>query len=122
MNLMSIISAPLKVLLLLSALFFISCGSDSECDADSLFSLENASGTMTYLSCFDSWVIRIDDPQRGLIVGASMDIDESFEEEGLKVCVDACFLSFDLPLVSPLPTSFDNSTMSVIENFTIERK
>jgi len=101
---------------------FISCGSDSSCDEDSLFTLERAEGNILYLPCYDSWAIRIEDTDEGTIIAASLTIPEEFQEQDLVVCVDACFHSFDLPLRSSVPTVIAETTMFVMQNYRLEKK
>ena len=117
-----ILSSATKILLALMLFSFISCESDSVCDEESLFRLEEATGTMVFLPCYDSWAVLIEDTQEGTVVGASLDIPEEFHERDLEVCVDACFHPFDLPITTSIPTSFLERDMYVIQNFRIEGK
>ena len=117
-----ILPSALKILFALMLFSFTSCESDSDCDEESLFRLEEATGTMVFLPCYNSWAIHIEDPEDGTIIGASQDIAEEFQQEDLMVCADACFHKFDLPNTSIDPTSFSIIDMYVIQNFRITGK
>lgn len=101
----------LKSLVLIFALSFIACSDDEdltkamECPDGALHTIDNATGSMIYLSCYDAWGVVLDeallDEER--TIGASKDIAKEYQVEGLKVEVDACFYEFDLPLQFPDP-------------------
>ncbi len=92
---------------------------DLICDADALFNMEDAVGSMIYLTCYDSWAIRVDQMQGDTtqLIGASLDIPESFEVDGMQVSFTACFYEFDLPLLLPDPAPWGD--LYVIRDFTI---
>ncbi len=107
------------IMLFLSFLI-ISCNDNDEelrCSADSLFEMENVSGEMMYLMCYDAWAIKLDEPNDAgdTVLGASYDIPEEFKQEGLKVSTSACFHTFDMELLFPDPVIWGE--MYVIKNF-----
>jgi len=92
-----------------------------ECDDDALFSRENVTGSMFYLSCYDVWSIKLDElnAEGNHLYGASTEMPEEFKEEGLAVEFSACFYEFDLPLIFPDPSFFGETY--VIRDFRIEK-
>jgi hypothetical protein len=76
-----------------------------ECPDAALQEISNANGAMVYLGCYDAWAVILEESihDDGQTVLASLDIDESFEVEGMKIQVDACLYEFDLPLLLPDP-------------------
>jgi len=115
----------LKSLLLLITVFAISCGGNDdtsnvmECDNDALHTIDNAPGSMIYLTCYDAWGIVLDEAltDEDRTIGVSQDIKEEYKVEGLRVQVDACFYEFDLPLIFPDPTFW--GFLYKMENFRI---
>lgn len=101
----------LKSLALIFALSLISCSDDEvmtqvmECPDNALHTIDDATGTMVYLSCYNAWGVQLDEalPDEETTIGASLDVNESFQVEGLAVQIDACFYEFDLPLLFPDP-------------------
>jgi len=59
---------------------------------------------MMYLPCYESWAVNIEDSWRGRIIAASYDIPTPFHIEGLTVCVDACYFTFDMELMVEVQT------------------
>lgn len=109
-----------NIVFLLFGLLIISCGDTEQelrCSADSLFEMENVSGEMMYLMCYDAWAIKLDEPNDAgdTVLGASYDIPEEFKQEGLRVSVSACFHTFDMELLFPDPVIWGQ--MYVIKNF-----
>jgi len=76
-----------------------------ECLDTALEDISNANGAMVHLICYDAWAVKLDESLHndGQTVVASLDIDESYEIEGMKVQVDVCLYEFDLPLLLPDP-------------------
>lgn len=106
-------------------LFAVSCG-DSEpevrCADDALFERQEANGEMIFLMCYDAWGIKLDETASDdwHIIGASYDIPEEYKEEGLRVTLNGCFHTFDMPLLIPDPMPWGE--MYVIKNFVITTK
>ena len=114
-------------LILFSFIMFMSSCSkeeqpvDIQCDDTALFEINNATGTMRYLPCYDSWAIHTADPTNAdsRILAASLSIPEEFKSEDLTVTFSACFYTFDLPLILPDPAPWDQ--LYVITNFSISK-
>ena len=104
-------SQVLKSLVLLIILCFVSCSDSNEpidtmiCPNDALHTIDNAPGSMIYISCYDAWGVLLDNAinEEERTIGASLSVPEEYHIEGLKVQLDACFYEFDLPLLFPDP-------------------
>ena len=77
---------------------------------------------MVYLPCYDAWAVDLEESVHadGQTIVASLDIDESFEVEGMKVQADACLFEFDLPLLLPDPAPW--GYLYRMENIEIEEE
>jgi len=100
----------LKSILLIALIGIISCEDSNtpdvlECPNNALHTVNNAKGTMVYLTCYEAWGVELDDTlvDDAVTIGGSLDVDEAYKIEGLRVSVDACFYEFDLPLILPDP-------------------
>lgn len=110
-------------------LIMVSC-SDKEpvvepvftCYSEALFSRECAIGTMLFLSCYDSWSIKLDEKNADgdHLIAASLDIPESYKVNDLKAKIDACFCDFDLTLLFPDPVIWGE--MYVIKDYNISTR
>ena len=111
---------------MLFVLLSVSCESENdnlkttiECPDEALYTISDAYGTMVYLACYDAWGVRLDDSIHtdGGTIGASLDVEEVYKVEGLRVKVNACFYEFDLPLLlaDPAPWGY----LYVMENMAI---
>jgi len=106
-------------------LSLISCGTDSNvigeirCEEDALFERVEATGSMYYLSCYESWSIQMDElnAEGNNLYAATLDMPEAFKQEGLQVKFAACFYPFDLPLIFPDPSFFGETY--VVRNLEI---
>lgn len=114
----------LKSILLIALIGIISCGDSTapdliECPNDALHTISNAKGTMIYLTCYNAWGIELDESliDGDRTIGASLNVDDSYQVEGLRVLIDACFYEFDLPLVLPDPAPW--GYLYRMENFRI---
>lgn len=111
---------------LLSIICLLSCAKQEinmleqlNCSEEALFRLLNTSGEMFFMPCYDTWAIRLDERDANdiWVIGASYDIPEAFQEEGLIVSFDACFLPFDMPLVLADPNPWGH--LFVVDDFSI---
>ena len=108
---------------LLFTMFSATSCSDPEptfsCNTSALFSKECATGTMIFLSCYDSWAVRLDETNTDGIhlIDANPNISEEYKIDGLEVKIDACFYEFDLVLLFPDPALWGE--MYVIQDFNI---
>jgi len=112
-------SSSIAFLFILSALF--SCSKKDfvlACGDDSLFSMEEVTGEMIYLPCYDSWAVKIEQDSQVPIIAASLDIPDYLKVEGLPVVLSGCFYDFDLPLILPDPAPWGD--MYVVRDFLIE--
>lgn len=102
------------ILLVLIGLTLASCRkteeSDVICDTvlncqdeDCLFTLDNTSGTTTFLSCFDRWAINVPAANNGDSWYIVDDWDASYEEESIKVLFCGYVRENSLPLILPDP-------------------
>jgi hypothetical protein len=96
--------------------------SEPTCDEDALFSRDDATGSMFFINCYQTWAVEMDElnDNGNPIYAASLDIDEDFHTEGMRVKFDACFYDFDLPLIIPDPSFFGE--MYVIRDYEIEEE
>lgn len=74
---------------------------------------------MLYLSCYDSWSIKLEETNEegSHLIGASLDLPSAFKIDSLPVIIDACFHEFDLELLFPDPVLFGE--MYVIKDYNI---
>ena len=113
----------LSVLVALCFSLLFSACSDPEmplnCDAEALFLREEATGRMVYLTCYDSWAVRLDETnEEGIqLIAASREISESLRVDSTRVILDACFYEFDMELLYPDPAPWGD--LYVIRDFEI---
>ena len=118
-------SQVLKSLVLLIILCFVSCSDNNKpidtmiCPNDALHTIDNAPGSMIYISCYDAWGVKLDESLHAdtQTIGASLEVAEEYRIEGLRVQVDACFYEFDLPLLFPDPAPW--GSLYRMENFRL---
>jgi len=110
--------------LIFLTLLIVSCTKSEPfvCDDDALFSREAATGSMHFISCYESWSIHMDETtvDDGRMNAASLDIPSEFHIEGMRVKFDACFYQFDLPSIIPDPTPIGE--LYVIKDFSISQE
>jgi len=115
----------LKSVLLLFVLGIVSCSDTKdpidamECTDDALHTINNATGSMIYMSCYEAWGVLLDDAlvDEERTIGASLSVAEEYRTEGLRVQLDACFYEFDLPLQFPDPSFW--GTLYNMDNFRL---
>ena len=125
----------LKLLLITIPVFFLlSCTNDSNnpleddggldpvpCEDGCLFTMQNATGTIIFMDCFQKYAIQTnypDDPEM-LIYGIPESLEESFHEVGKSVIFSAAFRENTLVPQFPDP-SFNMESIFEIELFFIE--
>ncbi len=90
-----------------------------ECDEQAIEIVEDMTGTMLYLACYDAWAVKLDESIRedDETIIASLDVDPRFQTDKMTVNIEACLHEFDLPLLFPDPVVF--GYMYKMENFNL---
>jgi hypothetical protein len=100
---------------LLIGIMAISCGKESaplQCTGDCIFVIENASGTMTKMDCFDKFAIKAKHPETDsiFVYGIPDELDASYEQQGKQVTFSGVFRANSLTPSFPDP-SFNPATI-----------